>query len=86
MSPFDSLSRVGTLVLVRITGGLVAFLLLRLLSWPLLFVLAVLDGLMRGLAVRLAALADRPQSEAQPRRAWGDRWGEAIPTTSRAHA
>ncbi|MFJ8912051.1 hypothetical protein [Amycolatopsis sp. NPDC102389] len=78
MSPFDSLSRVGTLVLLGIIGGLVAFLLLRLLSWPLLLLLAVVDGLMKRLASWLAVLVQPPS---EPRGTWGDRWGEAIPTT-----
>jgi hypothetical protein len=88
MSPSESLSRVGTLTLFRVIGALTAFLLVRLLRLPVVFVLAVLDGVLHRIADQLTALVDQaatPEREPhRPRRGrWGDRWGEAIPSTRR---
>ncbi|OLZ43420.1 hypothetical protein [Amycolatopsis keratiniphila] len=87
LSPLDCLAQRGTLALLRFTAGLLAFVLLHLLSLPLGFVLAVVRGAMAHTAQRLADLVDTVQDPApRARGAWGDRWGEAIPSTRRAPA
>ncbi|MGW4831332.1 hypothetical protein ACWEOG_27375 [Amycolatopsis japonica] len=87
LSPLDCLAERGTLALLRFTAGLLAFVLLHLISLPLGFVLAIVRGVMARTAQHLADLvATETSPDPAPRGAWGDRWGEAIPTTRRAPA
>ncbi|QYN23746.1 hypothetical protein [Amycolatopsis sp. DSM 110486] len=73
------LERYGTLALVRFTSLLLVFTGLHLARLPFLAVARVLGWAMTVLDTELST----PPAPRTARHHWGDRWGEAIPSTRR---
>lgn len=79
MTATSVLERYGTLALVRFASLILVFTGLHLLRLPFLAVARVLAWAMTAIDTELST----PTAPRAARQRWGDRWGEAIPSTRR---